>query len=144
MFKYYVSKISQILDPPPCFSIISTSLDPHPRLICWRNTWKEGELVDDFYDTFQIIKICFSINIMNIFWDVGAVFKKIRAWLRKNFISLLTISSILQQYLLYVSTISPLPFKVSACQHFGLDPHPTPPKHADVILERSLNTKSSV
>ena len=125
MFKYYVSKISQILDPPPASALSAQALTPHPRLICWRNTWKEGELVDDFYDTFQIIKICFSIIIMNIFWDVGAVFKKIRAWLRKNFISLLTISSILQQYLLYVSTISPLPFKVSACQHFGLDPpHP--------------------
>ena len=126
MFKYYVSKISQIYDPHLLQHYQQKPWTPTPRLICWRNTWKEGELVDDFYDTFQIIKICFSINIMNIFWDVGAVFKKIRAWLRKNFISLLTISSILQQYLLYVSTISPLPFKVSACQHFGLDPPPHP------------------
>ena len=96
MFKYYVSKISQILDTPPASALSAQALTPTPHLICWRNTWKEGELVDDFYDTLQIIKICFSIIIMNILWDVGAVFKKIRAWLRKNFISLLTILSILQ------------------------------------------------
>ena len=44
----------------------------------------------------------------------------------KKFISLLIISSILQQHLLYVSTLPPLPFKVSARHHFGLDPTPTP------------------
>ena len=64
--------------------------------------------------------------IRNIFLAIEAVFKEIRAWFRKKFISLLIISSILQQYLLYVSTLPTLPFKVSACQHFCLDP---PPKH---------------
>ena len=66
--------------------------------------------------------------------------------------SLLMILSILQQYLLYISTLPHLPFKVSTCHHFGLDPpsppkrqqcqhigsDPTPPKQTDVILERSL------
>ena len=92
---------------------------------------------------------------MNIFWVVGAVFKEIMACSRKRFISFLIRSSILQQYLLYVSTLTPFPFKVSACQHFGLEPctpskvsavsifwlkPPTspPPKHADIILEHSL------
>ena len=54
-------------------------------------------------------------------------------------IRLLIVSSILQQYLLYVSTLLPLPFKVSACQPFGLDP-----KRADVILERSLMQRRPV
>ena len=53
--------------------------------------------------------------------------------------------------MLYISTLPPLPFKVSACQHFGLDP-PTPskasaapafllspPKRTVVILDHSLN-----
>ena len=64
----------------------------------------------------------------------------------------LIISSILQQYVLTLPSFS---FKVSACQHFGLEPctpskvsavsifwlkPPTspPPKHADIILEHSL------
>ena len=135
MFKYSSARFPKFLTPPLLQHYQHKPWPPPPAYFAD----VIGELVDDFYDTLQIIKICFSIIIMNILWDVGAVFKKIRAWLRKNFISLLTISSILQQYLLYVSTISPLPFKVSACQHFGLDF-----QHADVILERSLNTKSSV
>ena len=97
---------------PPCVS--SASLDPPPPLICWRNTWIEGELLDDLYDAFQIIQICFSIIIRNRFFGVGVVFKDIRAWFRNKFISLLIISSILQQYFCYVSTLSLLPFKVSA------------------------------
>ena len=36
-------------------------------------------LLDDFYDKFEIIKICFSIMIRNIFWAIEAVFKDIRA-----------------------------------------------------------------
>ena len=78
-------------------------------------------MLDDFYDTFQIIKICFSIFIRNMFWGVGAVFKEIRAWFRKKFSGSLLISSILQQYLLYVSTLPPPPFKVIAFQYFSLD-----------------------
>ena len=67
---------------------------PTPR-IYWCNTWTEGELLADFYDMFQIIKLCFSIIIRNIFWGVGTVFKYIRPWFFKKFISLLIISSIL-------------------------------------------------
>ena len=33
----------------------------------------------DHHDTIQIIKICFSIIIRNIFWGVVAVFKDIKA-----------------------------------------------------------------
>ena len=62
VFKYYVSKFPQIWDPPPPFiSIGSTSL----------------ALLDDCYNTFQIIKICFSIIMRIISCDVGAVFKEI-------------------------------------------------------------------
>ena len=43
---YYVSKFSNVLDPP-YFSIISKSLDPSP-LSCWCNTWIEGELLGYF------------------------------------------------------------------------------------------------
>ena len=77
---------------------------------------------------------------MNIFWGIGAVFKNIRALFRKNFISLLIISSILQQYLLYVSTLPPVPFKVSAAVSlFWLrPPTPLPPKPPVVILEAPL------
>ena len=121
------------------------SLDP-PPIICWCNTWTDGELLDDLYDTFQIVKIFFSIIIMNI----SRAFKEESAW----FISLMIILRISQQYLLYVLTLPPFPFKVSACQHFSLDPpipfqsassvsilaHNTlpPPKRADVIFECSL------
>ena len=101
MFKYYVSKFSQIWTPPL-----------HQHSI--------GELLDDFYYTFKIIKICFSINIRNIF--LGALELHSRQLGHDSgIISLLMISSILQQYLLYVLTFPPLPFNVSAYQHSGLD-----------------------
>ena len=102
MFKHYISRFSQIL-PPSVSARSAQVLTPCPTLICWCNTWEEGELLDDFYDMFQIIKICFSIIIRNVFWGVGAVFKEFKAWLRKKFISLLISSSIVRQYLLYVS-----------------------------------------
>ena len=38
-------------------------------------------MLDDFYDKFYIIKICFSIIIRNIFWAVEAVFEEIRAFI---------------------------------------------------------------
>ena len=101
----YIAKFNQL-------SITSEPSVPPLPLICWCNTWTEGELLDDFHDMFQIIKIYFSIIVRNIFWGV---FKEIRAWFRKKFISLLITSSILQQYLLYVTTLIPIPFKVSAC-----------------------------
>ena len=97
--------------PPPVSARSAQVLTP---LICWCNTWTKGKLIDDLYNMFLIIKICFSIIIRNIFWVVEAVFKDIRAWFRKKFISLLIISSILHQYLLHVSTLSRLPFKGSA------------------------------
>ena len=72
---------------PPCVSIISASLDPPPP-ICWPNTWIEGELLDDLYDEFQIIQICFSIIIRNRFLGVGAVFKDCQPeddrWVKKK------------------------------------------------------------
>ena len=77
VLKYYVSKFSLILDPPtlPPVSAFSARALP-PPLICWRNTWTEGELLVDFYNMFQIIKIYFSIIVRNIFWGV---FKEIEA-----------------------------------------------------------------
>ena len=63
-------------------------------------------------------------------------------------ISLFIIVSVLQQYLIYVSTLPPLNFKVSTSHHLAKTPHPLqsvsslakapPPKQADVILERSV------
>ena len=50
------------LDLPPCVSEISTGLDPPSPLICCCNTWTGGELLDDLYNTFQIIKICFLVR----------------------------------------------------------------------------------
>ena len=51
---------------PPSESALSVkALTPSP-LICWCNTWKEGELLDDLCNTFQTIKICFSIIINDI------------------------------------------------------------------------------
>ena len=73
-------------------------------------------------DTIQIIKICFSIIIRNIFLGVVAIFKEIKSLFMNKFISLLIISSILQLYLLNVSSLPPFTFKVSAHHHFGLDP----------------------
>ena len=67
--------------PPPLCQLTDTSTP----LICWRNTWIEDELLDDLYDAFQIIQICFSIIIRNRFLGVGAVFKDIRAWLWEFF-----------------------------------------------------------
>ena len=141
-FKYYVSNFSQILDPPPppASAVSAQALTPHPPLICWRNTWTEGELLDDFHDMFQIIKIYFSIIVRNIFWGV---FKEIRAWFRKKFISLLITSSIWPQILalcfnsptLSLPSVSMSAFwlrpphpppKRQQYQHFGSDPPPPP------------------
>ena len=82
-------QVFQDFEPPT--STVSTLSAQAPPLIYWHNTWTESELLDDFYDTFQMIKICFSIIIRNIFWDFGAVFKNIKPWFRKKFISLLII-----------------------------------------------------
>ena len=71
-----------------CIKIVvfsTQSLIPPPPLICWPNTWIEGELLDDLYNVFQIIQICFSIIIGNRFLGVWAVFKDIRAWLWEFF-----------------------------------------------------------
>ena len=38
-------------------------------------------MLDEFYDKFYIINICFSIIIRNIFWAVEAVFEEIRAFI---------------------------------------------------------------
>ena len=74
-------------------------------------------MLDDFYDMFQIIKICLSIIVRNIFWGVGSVFKEIRALFRKKFISLLIISSILQHNFFFISTSPPLPFMLTIDVH---------------------------
>ena len=84
----------------------------------WHNTWTESDLLHNFYDMFQIIKIFFSFIIRNIFWRVGAVFKYINPCFMKKFISLLIISSILQQYLHYISNLWPLIFNL--CQHVSI------------------------
>ena len=75
VFKHYVSKFSQILDPPP--SSVLASLDPTPL---FTDVILDVilELLDDFYDMFQITKICFSIYIRNILGGTGAVFKEIK------------------------------------------------------------------
>ena len=108
------------------YLICSFSLLDKYNYLSKNNTLTKGELLDDFFHMFQIIKIYFSIFTRNIFCGIAAVFKEIRAWFRKKFISLLIISSILQQTLLYVSTLPPLSFKVPSCQHFCSDP-PTHP-----------------
>ena len=104
--------------PPPslCQQDQHRSLPQLPTHSNLLNTWTEGELLDDLYKTFQIIKIYFSITIRNLFWGVGAVFKDIKPLFMKKFISLLII---LQQYLLNVSTLPSLTCKVPAHHHFG-------------------------
>ena len=72
---HYDINFGTILDPPPPWIIkIMTGFGP-PPLNWWCHTWTKGELTVDFSDTIQIIKICFSIILRNIFWGLGAVFK---------------------------------------------------------------------
>ena len=75
VFKHYVSKFSQILDPPPLSAL--ANLDPTP-LFTDVILDVVLEQLDDFYDMFQITKICFSIYIRNILGGTGAVFKEIK------------------------------------------------------------------
>ena len=65
---------------------------------------------------------CFSTIIRTIFWGVGAVFKNIKPWFMKKFISLFMISSILQQYLLNVSSLPPLNLQSVSTSSFCLRP----------------------
>ena len=124
------STLGQFWTPhPPCVINIIMALDPPPPLKWWCNMWTEVELLDDFSDTFQIIKICFSTIIRTIFWGVGAVFKNIKPWFMKKFISLFMISSILQQYLLNVSSLPPLNLQSVSTSSFCLRP-PHPPVRA--------------
>ena len=67
--------------------------------------------------------------IRNIFWGVGAIFKNIKPWFMKKFISLLIVSSILQQYLLNVSSLPPLNLQSVSTSSFCLRP-PHPPLRA--------------
>ena len=62
--------------PPPPSSVLA-SLDPTPL---FTDVILDVilELLDDFYDMFQITKICFSIYIRNILGGTGAVFKEIK------------------------------------------------------------------
>ena len=94
-------------------------------LIYWCNTWTEGELLDDFHDMFQIIKIYFSIIVRNIFWGV---FKEIRAWFRKKFISLLITSSIWPQILALCFNSPTLSLPSVSMSAFWLRPPHPPPK----------------
>ena len=64
------STLGQFWPPPPCVINIIMALDPPPPLKWWCNMWTEVELLDDFSDTFQIIKICFSTIIRTIFWGL--------------------------------------------------------------------------
>ena len=75
VFKHYVSKFSQILDPPP-LSVLA-SLDPTPL---FTDVILDVilELLDDFYDMFQITKICFSIYIRNILGAQELYLRKLR------------------------------------------------------------------
>ena len=110
-------------------------------------------MLDDYIRHVSRIEICFFSIVIKIFWEIEAVFGGVRACIRKIFNSLMLISNILQQYLIYFLTLPHLPFIVSSCQHFESDPPiplqsvssvsilaqtPHPPKPADVILERSL------
>ena len=77
-------------------------------------------MLDDLYNTFQIVKICFSIITRNIFWGIGAAFKDIRELFRKKLI-------ILIDKFKYFTAL------LALCFNF-----PTPSLHSDVILELSL------
>ena len=111
------STLGQFWTPhPPCVINIIMALDPQPPLKWWCNMWTEVELLDDFSNMLQIIKICFSNIIRTIFWGVGAVFKNIKPWFMKKFISLLKISNIL----LYSNSCSMFQLShpsISKCQH---------------------------
>ena len=61
---YYVINFGPILDPPTPESSRSSQVLPPPL------NWTEDELIDDFSDTIQIIKIWFSIINRNIFWGL--------------------------------------------------------------------------
>ena len=90
-----------IPSPPPCVSKIRTGL--------------EAPVTPKFADVILEQKVtCLALELYSRILGCG-----------RNSSVLLIISSILQQYLLYVSTLPPLPFKVSACHNFGLYP-PTP------------------
>ena len=99
IFLLYFSSLNDFVnqyDPPRqtqeyLLELSTQALTLHPPLICWRNTWIKGELLDDFV---WIINICFLIIIRKIFWDIGAVFEGTRSWFRRKFISLRMISNI--------------------------------------------------
>ena len=58
-FKYYIRRFADVILEQKVITVVI-------------------ELLDSLYNTFQIIKICYSIIKRNIFWGFGAVFKKIR------------------------------------------------------------------
>ena len=112
---------------PSCVINIIMALDPPPPLKWWCNMWTEGELLDDFSDTFQIIKICFSTIIRTIFWGLELYSRILSHDSWRNSL----IYSWFQVF--YSNTCSmfqvshPSTFQVSAQHHFALAP-PTPPK----------------
>ena len=67
--------------------IYKKCLSPRDKQKCERETDRLTDRHSALYiQIFQMIKICFSIIIRNIFWGVGAVFKNIRSLFRKKFI----------------------------------------------------------
>ena len=126
---YYTINFGPILDPPPppCVINIIMALDPPPPLKWWCNMWTEVELLDDFSDTFQIIKICFSTIIRTIFLGLELYSRILSHDSWRNSL----VYSWFQVF--YSNTCSmfqvshPSTFKVSAHHYFALDP-PLPPK----------------
>ena len=108
---------------PLCVINIIMALDPPPPLKWWCNMWTKVELLDDFSDTFQIIKICFSTIIRTIFWGLE-LYSRILihdSWRNSLVYSWFQVS--------YSNTCSmfqvshPSIFKVSAHHHFAFQSH---------------------
>ena len=62
----------------------------------------------------------------NIFWSVGAVYKDIRTWFRKKFISFWWFQEFNSNTCSTFQLSHPSPSKRQQCQHFGSDSQPNP------------------
>ena len=102
---------------PPCVSIISASYDPPSPQFADVIFWQEVSCLMSYTTCFKLSNILFCIFMRNIFLDIGAVFKNLKALFRKKLINLLIISCILLLALCFNSPTSCIQI-VSAFQHF--------------------------